>query len=217
VLVENITLDQAAAVLDAAAGTSMYAYITLSILIGARTEELRALTWDHVELDGDLHANPPIPPSVMLWRSVRAGGDTKTQRSRRTLALPKRCVEALRFHEELQAKQRQAAGDAWQEQGLVFASSVGTPRDANNVLRSFRSIVGKTGLSAEDWTPREMRHSFVSLLSDSGVAIEDIALLVGQKGGSEVTETVYRKQLRPVLLQGAAAMDRIFAAEPSGN
>jgi len=58
-----------------------------------------------------------------------------------------------------------------------------------------------------------MRHSFVSLLSDSGVTIEDIARLVGHKGGSEVTETVYRQQLRPALLAGAAAMDRIFTTE----
>jgi integrase len=49
----------------------MYAYIVLSLLTGARTEELRALTWSHVDLDGK-------PPSVQLWRSVREGGDTKT-------------------------------------------------------------------------------------------------------------------------------------------
>jgi integrase len=66
----------------------MYAYIVLSILIGARTEELRALTWEHVDLEGNLTANPPIPPPIMVWRSVRAGGDTKTRQSRRTLALP---------------------------------------------------------------------------------------------------------------------------------
>ena len=99
---------------------------------------------------------------------------------------------------------------------MVFASSVGTARDANNVLRSFRAIVAKTSLKADEWTPREMRHSFVSLLSDSGVPIENIALLVGHKGGSEVAETVYRKQLRPVLLQGAAAMDRIFTTKTAG-
>jgi hypothetical protein len=42
------------------------------------------------------------------------------------------------------------------------------------------------------------------------VAVEDIARLAGHAGGSEVTETVYRKQIRPVLLEGAEAMDRIF-------
>ena len=86
------------------------------------------------------------------------------------------------------------------------------PRNANNVLRSFRSVVAKTALKAEGWTtPREMRHSVVSLLSDSGVPIENIARLVGHAGGSEVTETVYRKQIRPVLLEGAEVMDRIFS------
>jgi len=55
-----------------------------------------------------------------------------------------------------------------------------------------------------------MRHSFDSLLSDSGVPIENTARLVGHAGGSEVTETIYRKQIRPVLLEGAEAMERIF-------
>jgi hypothetical protein len=61
-----------------------------------------------------------------------------------------------------------------------------------------------------------MRHSFVSLLSDSGVPIENIARLVGPAGGSDVTETVYRQQIRPVLLEGTEVMDRIFARQARG-
>jgi integrase len=57
-----------------------------------------------------------------------------------------------------------------------------------------------------------MRHSFMSVLSDSGVAIEDISRLVGHNS-TEVTETVYRKQIRPVLLARAEAMDGIFDDE----
>jgi len=30
-------------------------------------------------------------------------------------------------------------------------------------------------IKPEEWTPREMRHSFVSLLSDHGVPLEKIA------------------------------------------
>jgi hypothetical protein len=33
-----------------------------------------------------------VPPSLDVWHSVRDGGDTKTRKSRRTLALPQRCV-----------------------------------------------------------------------------------------------------------------------------
>ena len=57
-----------------------------------------------------------------------------------------------------------------------------------------------------------MRHSFVSLLSDSGLPIEHISRLVGHSG-TAITETVYRQQLRPVLEEGATAMDSIFPTE----
>ena len=41
---------------------------------------------------------------VEVWRSVRAGGDTKTRTSPRTLALPALAVEVLREHKARQAE-----------------------------------------------------------------------------------------------------------------
>ncbi|GAB3900123.1 hypothetical protein [Microbispora bryophytorum] len=67
-------------------------------------------------------------------------------------------------------------------------------------------------MNPDDWTPREMRHGFVSLLSGSGMPLENISRLVGH-GTTIVTETVYRKQLRPALLDGAQAMDDLFLAQ----
>lgn len=199
----------ARAFLAAAEGTRLHAYVVLSLLTGARTEELRALTWERVDLDGRPDADPPLPPSVQVWHSVRAGGDTKTKKSRRTLALPQRAVTALREHRKRQDQDRANAGTAWQEHGLVFTTTVGTPLDAANVRRAFRRITAQAGLNPADWTPRELRHSFVSLLSDHGVSLEDIADLCGHSG-TTVTEKVYRHQLRPVLMAGATVMDRVF-------
>lgn len=207
---KSLTLVQADAVLTAAEGSRMRAYVVLSLLTGARTEELRALTWDHVFLAGDPNADPPIPPHVAVWRSVRAGGDTKTRKSRRTLALPQRCVEALGQQREAQAAERAAAGARWTEHGLVFTSMVGTPLDPSHVRRDFRAAIrGADGVEPAEWTPRELRHSFVSLLSDDGVPLEEISRLVGHSS-TAVTEEVYRKQIRPVVQTGATAMDRIF-------
>jgi hypothetical protein len=106
-------------------------------------------------------------PLIMVWRSVRAGGETKTRKSRRTLKLPQRCVEVLRDHQALQDEIRQAAGSRWQDNDLVFPSRAGTPADASHVRRSFRKVVAAAGLDPHEWTPRELRHSFVSLLSDA--------------------------------------------------
>jgi integrase len=43
----------------------------------------------------------------------------------------------------------------------------------------------------EECTRRELRHSFVSVLSDAGVPLDDISQLMGHSGTS-VTELVYR-------------------------
>lgn len=205
----SLTLEQSFALLDAARDSRLNAYVVLSLTVGIRTEEARDLRWDHVDLDGVPDAVRPVPPSVAVWRSVRQGGDTKTAKSRRTLALPLVAVEALREHHRRQAEDRLTAGALWEDHGLVFASAVGTPLDAANVRREFRKITQAAGLGT-GWAPRDLRHTFVSLMSADGVPIEEIARLAGHNR-TATTELVYRHELRPVITTGAEAMDRILA------
>jgi hypothetical protein len=82
---KSLTFEQAVALIRAARSYGLYAYVVLSLLVGIRTEEARALRWDHVDLAGDPDADPPVPPHIDVWRSVRAHGDTKTKKSRRSL------------------------------------------------------------------------------------------------------------------------------------
>jgi len=69
---KSLTFGQAVALIHAARPYGLYAYVVLSLLVGVRTEEARALRWDRVDLEGDPDANPPVPPHVDVWRSVRA-------------------------------------------------------------------------------------------------------------------------------------------------
>lgn len=112
-------------------------------------------------------------------------------------------------HRNTQALAREFAGARWKNTDLVFASQIGTELSARNVRREFRRVLGKTNIKPQAWTPRELRHTFVSILSDHGVPIDVVAELVGHEG-SGTTETVYRHQLRPVLLHATAVMDEIF-------
>ena len=90
----------------------------------------------------------------------------------------------------------------------MFATSVGTKMSAGNVRRDFRRALALVpGIDPSMWTPRELRHSFVSLLSDAGVPLEEISQLVGHSG-TTVTEQVYRHQLKPVIQTGATVTDR---------
>jgi integrase len=222
---KSLTLDQAIAVITAAStppvmelrpglkdvrrpAELMHAYIVLSLLAGIRTEEARALHWAHVDLDGDPAATPPVPPHIAVWRSVRAHGETKTERSRRTLALPAAAVQALRAWSASQADERLAAGDDWQDTGPVFTSHHGAALDAANVRKMFKRVCAEAGIG-DGWTPRELRTSFVSLMSHQGVSIEEIARLVGHTS-TRTTEIVYRRELRPVITTGAEIMDQLF-------
>ena len=204
---KSLSLDQAAALLAATEGTRMHAYIALCLATGIRTEEARALRWQHVDF-GNPAADPPVPASAAVWRSVRSHGDTKTDKSRRTLALPEMAVTALWAHRERQAGERAAAGLTCSDRDLVFSARTGAALDAANVRREFRAAC-RAAKIGEHWTPRELRHSFVSLMSSSGVPVEEIARLAGHSS-SRTTEVVYRRELRPVLTTGAEAMDRLF-------
>jgi integrase len=103
---KSFTLDRDRAVLRASLGHPIHAYIALTLLAGVLPEEARPLTWNHT------HLNPPagqvcscgvehredLPPHVEVWHSVRSGGDTKTPKSRRTVALPEYVITALAEH-----------------------------------------------------------------------------------------------------------------------
>ena len=205
---KSLTVEQAQALVKAAETSRLHAYIVLCLLTGCRTEEARALRWDHVDLDGVPDADPPIPPHVAVWRSVRSHGDVKTQKSRRTLRLPIAVMKALRAHKVKQMEDRLLAGALWQDHGLVFASAVGTPLDPSHVRRAFRKVCDTAGIGM-NWSPRELRHTFVSIMSEQGVPVEEIARLVGHST-TATTEAVYRRELRPVISTGAEVMDTIF-------
>ena len=124
--------------------------------------------------------------------------------------MPKMAVEVLREHLERQAAARRRAGVLWQDNGLVFTTALGTARCGGC------TPVAPDDLQESGYRPgsgrRENCGTHLSLLSDNGMAIEEISRLVGHSSSS-VTETVYRHQIRPVITLGAEAMDKIFANE----
>ena len=143
-----------------------------------------------------------------MWRLVRSHGDTKTEKSRRTLGLPQMAVDALWAHKERQVADGSPRAGNGPSIDLVFATRTGGALDAANVRREFKAVCRAAGIGGH-WTPRELRHSFVSLMSISGVPVEEIARLAGH-ANTRTTEVVYRRELRPVLTTGAEAMDRLF-------
>ena len=91
---------------------------------------------------------------------------------------------------------------------LLYPERQGTGRGQRPP--SFKAIT-KAAWHRENWTPRELGHTFVSILSDNEVSIEAIADLCGHRS-TIVTQKVYRHQLRPVMTKGATTLNTIFTS-----
>jgi integrase len=180
------------------------ALFVLAITLGLRPGELRALTWDHVDLDNGI---------IHVWRSARRGGDVKTPRSRRSLVLPQRALDALRTHKKRQAAERLAAGERWHDNDLVFCHADGRSYTRDGLNWRFGQVTRRAGIG--HWHAHEGRHTAVSIMSSNGVPIQDITDTVGHKS-THVTETVYRHVIVPAIRGGATVMDNVFGEIENG-
>ena len=124
----GLSIDQAQALLGAAAGERLGHMLTVCLLLGLRPGEASALTWAHVHIDPD---RPTITIAASLRRTPH--GELilvapKTPTSRRTLEIPPPVVDALTAQRALQQADAQNAGPTWHHvQDLVFTTEVGTP------------------------------------------------------------------------------------------
>jgi integrase len=205
----SLTLAEARSLLSTVRGERLEAAWVVGLLLGLRPGETFALRWCDLDLDG---ATLSVPQALK-----RAGGATltlgepKTATSRRTLVVPALAVEALRAHRARQAAERLVAGECWVDNGLVFTTALGTMIDPANSRRAFAKVTEAAGLG--HWHPHELRHSMVSLLSASGVALEDVADVAGHRPGSKMTGDVYRHRVTDAVGASAAeVMDGLFGS-----
>lgn len=186
-----------------AEGTALHAAIIVAVTCGLRPGELLGLTWTNLDLDT---AEPTLAVTHAL-KSDRTGlylGDVKTSTSKRSITLTDTAVSALRAHRTRQLEQRLHLGAAWQDHDLVFASEVGTPWEPPNFRRALRRIGDQVGIDVI--TPYELRHTAVTLLSNSGVPAEHIADLAGHRD-TRMVERVYRHRTKTIDV-GRAAMQK---------
>ena len=133
----SLTVDQAHILLDAARCDPLEALWVTGLMLGLRPGELTGLLWIDVDLDA---ATLQVRRSLKNESTGLRLGEPKTRRSYRGLDLPPQVVDALDRHRRRQRAQRQLAGPAWIEHGLVFTTSVGTALDPANLRRSFSAL-----------------------------------------------------------------------------
>jgi integrase len=204
----SLTIGQARRVLKAAEGDRLSALYKTGLMLGLRPGELLALQWSDINFDTGILQ---VRHALKRERGVLRIDDTKTEQSRRALVMPAPVLEALRTHRSRQAAEK-LRSPGWENEDLVFATVVGTPLDPSNLRRGFARLTRAAEIG--HWHPHELRHSAASILSASGVPIEQIADVLGH-AGTRTTSAVYRHLIEPTVRGAAAPMNAIFGDSDS--
>jgi integrase len=210
--IEPLTPAEAARLFAAAAEDRLSPLWLLVTALGLRRGEALALRWEDVDLDrGHLQVRATL--QRLSGRLVRADMP-KTKSSRRALPLPEVVVEALRAHRAAQVQER-LASRAWADEALVFTTSIGTPLEPRNVLRSFHALCDRAEVRRV--RIHDLRHAAASFLLLQGV---DMRVVMGTLGHSRLATTsdLYTHLLEPVQRAAADRMDDLLrqVTPPSG-
>ena len=110
---------QAQAFLKSAGKNRLGAVFLVALAIGLRLGEALGLRWEDVDLaKGTL----TVQRALQRVEAKLVFVEPKSEKSRRTVPLPKVAVEVLKRHRTRQRKDRLKAGGNWQASDLVFTS-----------------------------------------------------------------------------------------------
>ena len=204
--------------LEAVGVCRLFPGLFLALSLGLRREEVAGLTWAHVDLKwGVLHV-----------RRVRTGGvkgtvegPPKTAAARRDIPMPQSLVRMLQELRVKQARECEAAGDAWTASDAVIAGELGGEAAPDNLNRTMKRVIEwsapatfevkarhlavsapceavarlraevMAGAKLPSRSPHDLRHTYATLALKRGVPVEVVSKILGHASVS-ITLDIYR-------------------------
>jgi integrase len=202
------TSDQARTFLESARNASdpLYAAYVLVLVLGLRKGEVLGPLWSAVDWGGwdkpcDEHGQRYCEPcrdgyeiglqveqQIQRVRGKLLHRQTKTEESDAPLPLPPICVTALRLRQLQQQQAAKAAGEAWQNTGLIFTTRLGTPIEPRNFYRSWQAQCARAGVPSI--SVHDARRTCASLLVDLDVHPR-VAMAILRHADFSITMEVY--------------------------
>ena len=201
--IRPLNREQVRVLFEAASGDRLEALYIVAVTAGLRRGELQGLKWDDLDLEAGMlqvRRTCSEPKGGHIFEAPKSGKG-------RNIRLTKSAVAALRMHRRRQLEERMYKADLWQEQGLVFPSTVGTPLWGGNLNRAFKATLQRAGLP-KSTRFHDLRHTCATLLLKQGVNPKFVQDLLGHADIS-LTLNVYSHVLPDM---GDATADAMEAA-----
>ncbi|MFC3997970.1 tyrosine-type recombinase/integrase [Nocardiopsis sediminis] len=108
--------------------------------------------------------------------------DTKSAAGRRPIGLPGPLAELLREHKAAQEKEREAAGELWEDGGWVFADEFGRSLNTNTDFHEWKALLKEAGL--REARLHDARHTAATVLLILGVQERAVMGIMGWSSSS---------------------------------
>lgn len=208
------SLEEAQQVLAATQGTKFDLFARLGILLGARRGEILALRWTDIDFEkgvisitGSLREQRTIG-SDGRGKTTLVVGDTKTQSSRRKLALTAEILASLQRHRDVVASMKNSAGKAWKETDWVFVDTLGGLTYPSNFAKQFTKFLSEHQIRII--RIHDMRHTAAVLSLEAGVRLEAVSQALGHSR-IDITKSVYAPYVQPLITEFAVGISEYVA------
>jgi len=170
------SVTDARAFLKATEGDRLAAGWALLLTRGLRRGELAGLKWEAINLEGRAMQMQIVSTRVVVdGKAVTSA--PKTSAGRRSIPLDDSLLGLLRAHRARQAKERLAAGEAYEDGGYVFCNALGHPYNPKYISARFEALVKAAGLARIRL--HDTRHTAASLMLAAGVPTKVVSEMLG--------------------------------------
>ncbi|MFB7780051.1 tyrosine-type recombinase/integrase [Streptomyces bauhiniae] len=232
--IEPYTIEEVKSLLLEASRLRNSARWVVALALGLRQGEALGLQWEDVYLDAGYlrtrknRLRPKYEHGCTDSCGRKAGycpqrrqtrrefKNTKSRAGRRTIGLPEPVIKLLRKHQEEQERERQDAGEAWEDKGYVFASPTGGPLIPNTDYHRWKDLLVAAGV--RDGRLHDARHTAGTVLLLLGVPDVVVDAIMGwEPGGAARMRARYMHVTGPMLRKVADQVGNALWGPPDPN
>ncbi len=211
--IKTLSIEEQARFIGALNGERLEAAFILALSTGVRQGELLALRWKYVDFEegairivsslGRVNNHDPNADT----KTTLMYQEPKTKNGKRTIPLPGAAVEILKQHRRHQLEEKLAAGEIYEDNDLVFATTLGKPIDSKNLVRRFKAILKKAGIDNINF--HALRHTYATRFVELNEHPKVVQELMGHSD-VRITLDIYSHVMPEVKKSAAKKINHLF-------